>query len=202
MAESEIITQPQLWTVRSMQENDIDKVVDLAHSLIGANYYDVASVRDLLARCRCGDEQLAFVAEQDDKIVGFRFTFGPGRWQKGRGQGLSPHLWPADMKDTAYFQSAFVVPALMGFGVGGALAKAALTALRNVRTRAVVAHCWKESPHNSSFRYLSKLGFVPVAEYSDYWVDVPYECARDGHPCRCTAIEMVLDLGPQMDGIL
>lgn len=185
-----------------MRDSDIEHVVDLAHSLIGANYYNTASVKDLLASCRHKDTQLAFVAELDGRVVGFRFTYGPGMWQSGRGSGLSPQFWPADLNDTAYFQSAFVMPGLMGQGVGGALARAALTTLRTLGARAVVAHCWKESPHNSSFRYLSKLGFVPVAEYPDYWVDVEYECSRDGHPCRCTAIEMVLDLDWKADGVL
>jgi len=29
-----------------------------------------------------------------------------------------------------------------------------------------------------------------VIEHPLYWIDVDYECTRDGKPCRCTAIEM------------
>ena len=70
----------------------------------------------------------------------------------------------------------------------------ALADLKASGARAVVAHSWKESPHGSSLRYLTRLGFEAVAEHPEYWVDVDYTCALDGKPCRCTAIEVVLDL--------
>ena len=102
--------------------------------------------------------------------------------------------WPAPLSETAYFQSCFVDPARMGQGIGRRLAHRALADLKAAGARAVVAHSWKESPHGSPLRYLNRLGFDAVAEHLEYWANVDYSCARDGRPCRCTAIEVVLDL--------
>ena len=63
--------------------------------------------------------------------------------------------------------------------------------------QAVVAHSWKESPNNSSMKYLEKLGFLPVGEHPLFWSEVDYDCTRCGKPpCQCTATEMILYLDP------
>ncbi len=194
-------------TVRPMTAADIDAVVALADQVVGQGYYTAESVATMLTRSTVGDVVCSHVATRarpaadapeppapTDAVLGFRFSLPPGRWQHGRGQGLSPERWPAPLAQAAYFQTAYVANAARGRGVGPRMAAAALDALRQLGARVVVTHSWKESPDNSSFRYLTRLGFVPVAEYPDYWIDVDYTCVRDGRPCRCTAIEMVLPL--------
>ena len=98
------------------------------------------------------------------------------------------------MADTAYFQSCFVDDRCMGKGIGRRLAWLAMDDLKRTGTRAVVAHSWKESPHGSSLRYLTRLGFQAVSEHLEYWKEVDYICRRCGQPCLCTAIEVVMDL--------
>ncbi len=177
---------------------DIPAVVALADRLVGDGYYSRASVTEMLARSTSGDVVCSHVAEllsQPPRLVGFRFSLPPGAWQHGRGQKISPELWPAPLADSGYFQTAFVDDAVRRQGLGSRMATAALDSLRRLGARGVVTHCWKESPGNSSFRYLSRLGFRPIVEIDNYWIDVDYTCVRDGYPCLCTAVEMYLSLG-------
>lgn len=182
-------------TLRAMTLADAEAVSHLADRLAGLDYYPPDLVRAYVDRATTATATTAYVAELDGRMVAFRFAFPPGRWSAGRGRGLSPALWPHPLGATAYFQSCFVDPACTGHGLGGALAQLALDDLRSLGARAVVAHSWKESPHDSSRRYLSRLGFVEVGEHPGYWAEVDYLCSGcRTRPCTCTALEMVLDL--------
>ena len=176
-----------------MTEADVGDVVELAARTVGEGYYAADEVHAMLERC----DGHAYVAREDEALLGFRFTLPPGRWEQGRGQGLHPERWGAPLSRAAYFQSCFVAPDRTGEGVGRRLAQMALEGLKTTGAEVVVAHSWKESPHGSSRRYLDRLGFRVVAEVRDYWAEVDYRCSRCGAPpCRCTALEMVRTLGP------
>lgn len=178
-----------------MTAADAEVVSRLADRLAGIDYYPPELVRAYVERACTPSATTAYVAEQDGRMVAFRFAFPPGRWSAGRGRGLTPERWPHPLSATAYFQSCFVDPTCMGLGLGGALAELALRDLRALGARAVVAHSWKESPHDSSRRYLGRLGFMLVAEHPGYWGEVDYLCSGcQTRPCTCTALEMVLDL--------
>lgn len=132
---------------------------------------------------------------ENGEILGVRISYPPENWKKGKGQGLCPNKWPHALSDTAYFQSLFISKDIQGQGWGGRLSKEALIALKNVGAKGVVCHSWKESPNDSSTRYLKKLGFKLITEYPEYWSAVDYRCTRCGEPpCRCTAQEMYLSL--------
>ncbi len=183
--------------IRTMSAQDARGVAALADRLVGVDYYPPALVRQLIDDATTEAGVFAYVAELAEapgRPIAFRFVKPPGRWAAGRGKGLHPERWPVGLTSAAYFQSCFVDDACTGRGIGGRLASRALDELKAAGTRCVVAHSWKESPHNSSFRYLSRLGFEPIEEIPEYWVDIDYICRLDGTPCRCTAIEMVLDL--------
>ena len=170
------------------------QLINLADREIGVAYYTAESILKQIERSSWKGKQLSYLAFQEEELIGFRLTSAPGKWDHGRGMGLSPHLWPFELEQSAYFQSCFVSASFMGQGIGKRLSLACIDTLREEAIPQVIAHSWKESPHNSSFRYLTKLGFQPVIEYPDYWKEVEYECSLDGYPCRCTAIEMVLTL--------
>ena len=172
----------------------LDSIIELSDREIGTSYYCISDLKEQLYRSSYKDEQLSVLVFERGELIGFRLTAAPGKWDHGRGKGLSPHLWPYPLAKAAYFQSCFVSGNYTGRGIGKQLSLVCIEKLRALDIPMVVAHSWKESPHNSSFRYLSALGFKAVAEYPDYWREVDYECALDGKPCRCTAIEMVLDL--------
>jgi len=178
--------------IRGMKATDIPAVVRLADKLVGQGYYTEATVAEMLTRSTQRGVLCSHVAVHNQQLVGFRFSLPPGRWQHGRGQSLSPHLWPYSLAESGYFQTAYVDDSARRQGVGSRMATAAMASLQQLGARGVVTHCWKESPGNSSFSYLSHLGFQPIVEIPDYWIDVDYTCVRDGYPCRCTAIEMYL----------
>jgi ribosomal protein S18 acetylase RimI-like enzyme len=180
--------------VREMRASDAPAIEALADRVVGPGYYPQATVLEYLDRATKDGVVCAHVAFLGERLVGFRFALPPGRWSSGRGRGLSPDRWPVPLEQAAYFQSAYVDFDAMGHGIGRRMATMALDALRRLGALAVVTHSWKEAPHGSSFRYLSRLGFQPVAEYPEYWSEVDYTCWLDGKPCRCTAVEMVLDL--------
>ena len=182
------------YTLRVMDNADAQAVSELADLLVGQGYYPPTMVCEYIQKATTADITTAYVALDPHQIVAFRFVFPPGSWDAGRGRGLCPDQWPAPMERAAYFQSCFVHHAHMGRGLGRRLAMRAIDDLHRCGAQIVVAHSWKESPHGSSFRYLSRLGFEPVQEHPRYWSEVDYICQLDGKPCQCTAIEMVLNL--------
>lgn len=181
---------------RAMQAADIEAVSAFADRVVGAGYYPPETVAEYLQKAQVGPLCTAYVAAREDgAIVGFRLVLPPGRWDQGRGQGLCVERWPHPLAATAYFQSCFIDPDCRGAGIGGRLAYLAIDDLRRMGAKAIAVHSWKESPHDSSRRYLSRLGFVAIAEHPQYWADVDYLCAGcQVMPCTCTAIEMILDL--------
>lgn len=190
------------YAIEPMTPASAEAVARLADELIGLGYFSTDQVLDCIERSTVSGQTTSLIARSSSGLIGFRLTLPPGRWSRGRGESLSPELWPAPLEETAYFQSAFVHPDWSRQGVGSSMAAAALEVLARVGARAVVAHSWKESPGGSSQRYLAKLGFEPVAEYAEYWKEVDYVCPRCGAPCLCTAVEMVraLPLGSARGG--
>jgi len=184
----------QTMKIVPLDSSYMEQLIDLADREIGVSYYSQHEILEQIKRSSWQGKQLSYLAFDEDELIGFRLTSAPGKWNHGRGMGLSPHLWKFPVEDSAYFQSCFIASSHMGRGIGKQLSLACIDTLRAQNIQQVIAHSWKESPHNSSFRYLTKLGFIPVIEYPDYWKEVDYECSLDGNPCRCTAIEMLLDL--------
>ncbi len=182
--------------IRPMQASDCEDVVAFTDREIGAGYYSLDEVQTIFQRSSKNGRMCTLLLENDkEQIKGIRISYPPGRWEQGKGLGLEPAKWPHDFTATAYFQSLFLSGDLQGQGWGGKLSTAAITILKETGAKGIVCHSWKESPNNSSTRYLQKLGFAVVAEHKDYWRDVNYNCTRClKPPCRCTAVEMYLDL--------
>lgn len=185
-----------VYEIREMSAADLAPIKAFTDQAIGDGYYSLNEIEDIFERSRLNGRTYSLVlVDGDGAIKGVRITYPPGRWEHGKGKGLSPAAWPYPLASTAYFQSLFLAPELQGQGYGGRLSLQALGRLKELGAKGVVCHSWKESPNNSSTRYLMKLGFKPVAEHLEYWKDVDYNCTRCGSPpCRCTAIEMYLDL--------
>lgn len=195
-------------TLRPMTPADAPGVVALTDVVTGPGYYDEAMILAGLARATAppmddpSGEPIVCAhvalnpADPDPltALVAYRIAYPPGRWDHGRGAHLAQDCWPAPMERCGYFQTIQVHPQWQGHGLGGRLSRLALDALTQQGAQAVITHSWKESPHNSSVRYLSRLGFEAVAEHPRYWYEVDYTCVRCGSPCVCTAVEMALAL--------
>ena len=177
---------------------DIPAVKKFTDRVVGDGYYSIAELTEFQKKSIAhpsGDIcSFVLVDASTSEIMGLRLAFPPGNWDRGKGSNLRPDLWPTQLSETAYFQSLFVSPNLQGQGWGPKLAQKSIEIFRKLKAAAIITHCWKESPNNSSYKYLATLGFQAIIEHPNYWIDVDYVCTRDGKPCKCTAIEMHLNL--------
>lgn len=179
--------------IRELTLADLPMVKIFTDINIGANYFSLPELEECHGRSTLDGVMCSFVLTNEmNDIKGFRLAYPPGNWSKGKGAKLRPELWNIPLERTAYFQSLFLAPDVQGGGWGPQLSAAAIAAFKKLGALGIVTHAWKESPNNSSIRYLLKQGFTSVATHPEYWVDVDYECVRDGKPCRCTAEEMIL----------
>lgn len=182
--------------IRPFQLQDLEAIRLFTDREIGTGYYSLQEVEAIYHRSQKNQVMCSFLLEDAaHEIQGVRISYPPGTWNKGKGEGLHPLQWPHRLEDTAYFQSLFLSGPYQAQGWGIRLSQASLEALKKTGAKGIVCHSWKESPNDSSNRYLQKLGFELIAEHSEYWKDVPYNCTRCGKPpCRCTAQEMYLNL--------
>lgn len=179
-------------SIREWTAVDLPLIREFTDRAIGQGYYSLQELAAILERSsKDGQVFSLLLVDKKGKIRGVRITYPPGKWEHGKGQGLCPELWRCPLADTAYFQSLFVDPSTTGQGWGKKLSTESLNMLQKHGAKAVVCHSWKESPHDSSGRYLRSLGFELVKEHPKYWFHVDYQCPRCGRPCLCTAQEMI-----------
>lgn len=185
-----------MLNVRPFQFSDLEAIRRFTDHEIGAGYYSSGELEDIFHRSQKNGLMCSFLIESPrGEIKGVRISYPPGQWSTGKGKGLNPESWPHALAETAYFQSLFLAGDLQGQGWGGKLSAEAIRTLQRAGAKGIVCHSWKESPNDSSNRYLRKLGFELVAEHPKYWKGVPYRCTLCGDPpCQCTAHEMYLDL--------
>ena len=182
--------------IRPFALADIPAVKAFADASIGTDYYSESELQDVYHRSLAGNVMCSFLlVDNQQQVLGLRLAYPPGKWEKGKGNRLHADLWKTPLSETGYFQSLFLAAKVQGQGWGPKLSLKSIEALKKVGAKAIVTHAWKESPNNSSIRYLSKLGFQSVATHPEYWINVDYVCVLDGKPCRCTAEEMIYYLG-------
>lgn len=182
-----------LQIVPADQANPI-AVKEFTDGTIGKNYYSVDELKEKIKKSYLGDQICSFVLMDNKAVVGLRLTFPPQNWSLGKGEGLSSHLWPYSLEETAYFQSLFIHPDYRHQGWGTQLSQKSIEVLKKKGVAGIVCHSWVESPQNSSVQYLKSLGFKSICQYPLYWNAIDYYCSRCGKPCVCTAEEMYLNL--------
>lgn len=191
-----------------LKEQDLGRLKEFTDRAIGAGYYSNAEIQDIFRRStpegaagpktptdHRSDQMCSFLLKKGDEIFGVRFTFPPGRWSHGKGEGLTPAAWPHPLSETGYFQSLFLDERVQGQGWGSRLSQKSAEVLASIGAKGIVCHSWKESPGGSSTKYLLKMGFRPIKEHPLYWQHVDYNCTRClKPPCQCTAIEMYYEI--------
>ena len=186
-----------------LARRDLGLLKEFTDRTIGAGYYSEKELEEIFDKSeseKSGSAKMCSLLLRDPsgEILGVRFTYPPGRWSRGKGEGLNPSRWPHPIEQTAYFQSLFLSDKVQGQGWGSKLSNASIGILKTVGARGAVCHSWKESPFNSSSKYLEKMGFQKIAEHPLYWQHVDYNCTRClKPPCQCTAVEMYLDINQE-----
>lgn len=183
------------FKIEELRLSDLPALKEFTDREIGAGYYSIDEIEDIYHRSQVNGRMCTLLLKRGSEIHGVRITYPPGNWNHGKGDGLSIGKWPYPLSETAYFQSLFLSSEVQGQGWGGKLSARAIEILKEVHAKGIVCHSWKESPNNSSAKYLEKLGFQLIAEHPKYWQHVNYNCTRCGRPpCQCTAQEMYLKL--------
>lgn len=180
--------------IRSFEEIPTEPIKKFTDQEIGMDYYSLDEIEVMKKKSMTPQGSASFGLVDGDEVLAIRISYPPGQWQKGKGQSLSPHLWPHPPEQTAYFQSLFVAKPMQNQGWGSKLSKMSLKILQKAGASGVVCHSWVESPGNSSQKYLLTLQFKSLCKYPRYWEQVDYICPRCGQPCLCTAEEMYRDL--------
>lgn len=102
--------------IREMRFGDLSKVKTFTDQQIGTDYYQTDELEDVFTRSQKNGLSCSFVLMNQEQVVGVRLSFPPGQWHQGKGQGLSPKMWPHPPEETAYFQSLFIESKHQGQG--------------------------------------------------------------------------------------
>ncbi len=177
---------------------DADQVQKFTDREIGKGYYSVPELLLNQKKSVATDGTICsflLIDEVSNTVKGLRLAFPPGNWTRGKGLQQRSDLWPYPVEKTAYFQSLFLAREVQGEGWGPKLSTQSIDVFKKLGALGIATHSWLQSPHNSSVKYLEKMGFKKIIEHPLYWIDVDYTCPIDGKPCLCTAMEMYLILG-------
>lgn len=158
---------------------------------IGTGYYRKSDVNTLLAANQPYNTSFLLV-DEESHIRGVRVSYPPGRWIHLVGpERLFLDRWSDAADKVGYFKSLFLDPAVQGQGWGPLLSAKSIEAMKQWNAKAILTHSWKESPNNSSTRYLESIGFKVLGEHKLFWSKVDYDCSGcNTRPCICTANEM------------
>lgn len=183
------------YKIVNFELEHIDKLKQFSDREIGRDYFSIEELKEIHKLSHKNGLNASFLLlDEVDEIKGMRLTFAPGNWLEKIDRKTAED-WEVNPEDVAYFKTIFLCKNIKGKGWGNKLSSKSIKVLKQMKAKGIVCHSWKESPNNSSFRYLSRLGFTIVAEHENFWKPYDYECVRCGKPpCLCTATEMILKL--------
>jgi hypothetical protein len=181
------------YSIQPLDPKHLINIVSFCDVNIGRGYYSLRDVEEIYQKsCKEGLCASYMALSSDQEILGVRLTYAPGTWIESDTHGLSTDDWKIDKSDMAFFKSIFLSQESRGLNLGGQLSKYSLDTLIKMKAKGVMCHSWLESPHNSSQKYLKKLGFIGIKKYPKFWEPIDYDCTRCAPKrCQCTAEEMV-----------
>ncbi len=167
----------------------------LGNNVHGDNYLDDHSVKVLYGKSWHADINASWVAvDEHNRVVGFRLTHAANHWEVDK--WCTPELWPYAKSDICYFKCNTVAKAAQGKGIGSALLKKSISAVKKQGAKAGLAHIWLASPGNAAFKYFSANGGKIIKKHPNKWQQLSledgYMCPVCGSLCECTAAEMLL----------
>lgn len=181
------------FKIINLQPEHFTELLLFTDQFIGKDYYSLEQINEIYEKSLFLTNNCSFLLFQNNQLKGIRLSYMPTKWHSVKGTaGLSPDKWEGiSIKQLGYFQSLFIHPDLTKQHWGPVLSNLSLQEMQKAGALGVLTHCWMESPHNSSRRYLEKLGFNLIQKHNLYWHKVDYECPCCGKPCVCTAGEML-----------
>lgn len=181
------------YKIINLNPTFFNKLLKFTDDFIGKNYYSLEQLGEIYEKSLLNNHNCSFVLFVNDEIKGIRLSYMPSKWDSVKGTGgLSPEKWHGlNINELGYFQSLFIHPELTNQNWGPFLSNLSIIEMKKAGAKGILTHSWLESPHNSSRKYLEKLGFKLVEKHSLYWKKIDYECPRCGNPCLCTAGEML-----------
>lgn len=187
------------YSLHPLDREYLPELLSFADIQIGRGYFKPSDTEHLY-EMGLKDGKMAswlLIEEESRKMMGLRLSFAPGKWLKWIHHRCYTQEWKVPTEKVGYFKSLFIDSSLRGQGWGPMLAEKSKEILRAQGAQAIVCHAWKESPHNSSVRYLEKFGFTAIGEWPLFWTKVDYDCVGCGvTPCQCTAVEMIYYFDP------
>lgn len=185
--------QPSAINYHPLQEADFSAVIELATTVHGVGYMDLAMLTDWHRQGIRDQINAGFVAYDGDKLVGYRITFAAQQWPIDR--WCSTDQWQVPFEQVCYFKCNTIDIDYRGLGVGSKLLKLSSQAAAKQGARAGVAYLWRQSPGNSAVEYFTHSGGVSIKTHHSRWnedCEQGYICTICGNDCHCDAQEMVL----------
>ena len=186
-----------MFEIKTLDKNHINQVLDFTDISIGKRYFSYDEVAKYIEYSKLKNEICSFgLFNEDKQLVAVRLSFAPGAWlSEFDSAHLSVNKWPFSPGNMSYFKSLFVSKEAQGQGWGPKLSLASIDSLKKMGAKAILTHSWRESPNNSSLKYLTKFGFQPITDHPLFWSKIDYDCTRClKPPCQCTATEMIFTL--------
>lgn len=180
--------------IQNLQEADFENVIRLGNKINGDNYLNHEIMTQIFSKSRTGVENCSFVMYDDTKLVGFRLTYAPGKWEPDK--WCSPDRWQVEPNELCYFKSNMIDPDYQGLGYGPMLLDCSIRVAKRLGAVGGITHIWMQSPGNAAFKYFTKAGGEVVMIHPDRWnedcINYGYDCILCGRDCHCDAAEMVL----------
>jgi len=174
------------------------ETIALGNLVHGDAYLTTEIIEKVYQKSLKGELNCSFVildANAKDKLVGFRLTYAPTRWQLD--QWCSPYLWQLPIEQLCYFKSNTVDPAYRCQGIARKLLRASIDEAAKMGARGGICHTWMQSPGNAAYEYFIHCGGQHLKTYEKRWLQDSIEGYRcivcgDDALCHCDAGEMIL----------
>jgi len=169
-----------------------ESFLNFSDQFIGKNYFNESNFQEQVdLSCKNGLNCSFVLIDNKNIIAGIRLTYAPGQWlNKIKTRYIQEQN--LDLNSVAYFKSLFINPNYQKQGLGPKLSNQSIKVLQKMNATHILSHSWKESPNNSSVKYLQKQNFKALGEIKNYWQEVDYLCSGcQLRPCICTSIEML-----------
>ncbi|PCI62917.1 MAG: GNAT family N-acetyltransferase [Gammaproteobacteria bacterium] len=179
--------------IETLDSSHFEDVIQLGNTVHGDGYLDLDAIQSVLNKSIKGNLNCSFVIYDNKKLVGFRLTFAPEKWDIDK--WCTPDLWGIAINEVCYFKCNTVDENYRGQKVGRKLLEASIDVAKKMGAKAGVCHTWMQSPGNIAYHYFIGCGGEFVKKHPNRWFEDGqngYNCILCGYDCHCDALEMIL----------